>query len=76
MSHIMSYLTPSEQVQLQQLSQFFYHTQARSFNSAFPVLTLKRRLHLLNQDYVLLFNFEDMSKHKYIVRNAVSLWNH
>ena len=31
---------------------------------------------MLNQDYVLFFNFEDMSKDKFIVRNAASLWNH
>lgn len=58
------------------MSRFFYKTQARSFNQTFGIITQKRRLHLLNQDYVLLYNFDDMSKHKYLIHNATPLWNH
>ena len=76
MTHILSYLTPSDQIKNQGLNRFFYCTQARAFAPVFPVVNQKYRLHLLNQDYLLVFNFDDMSKHKYIINNFQQLWNH
>ena len=38
MTHILSYLTPSDQIKYQGLNRFFYYTQARAFAPVYPVV--------------------------------------
>ena len=76
MTDVINCLASQENVRLQGLNRFFYKTQPRCFSRSYPVAIQKRRLHLLNQDYVIIFDFTDMSKHKFIIRNAQPLWNH
>lgn len=77
MTHVLSYLHTNDQIKYQQLNRFFYKVQQRSFPATFPVHAPKRRLHLLNQNYILIFNFDTLSKTKHLIKNiSTPLWNH
>lgn len=76
MVHVLTYLHRKEQPKFQQLNKFFYTVQQRSFQNSFPVRTEKRRLHLFNQNYLITFCFNTLTKHKRTLKNSEQLWNH
>ena len=64
LSVIFEYLRPDEIIRFQTLSRFFYHVQMPRCVNRVLIAPQKRRLHLLNQDYVLLFDFDKLVKSK------------
>lgn len=75
---VLSYLANSEAIQLQQVSRYFYSVQMpRCSRSRVKIVASGFRLHLLNQNYIVLFDLLSNTKQKRIIRNPdhPNLWN-
>lgn len=77
LSVIFEFLRPDEILQFQTLSRYFYHIQVPRCIDRIKICPQKRRLHLLNQDYVLFFDFNTLvkSKIKLSGEGFQPLWN-
>jgi hypothetical protein len=64
LSVIFEFLRQDEILSFQALSHYFYKVQVPRCLNRIQIVLKKRRLHLLNQDYVLLFDFNKLEKSK------------
>ena len=75
---VLEYLSQSQATQLQVMSRYFYFVQLPRCQAAtIKVASSGYRLHLLNQDYIVLFNLLNKSKQMRRIKNAdhECLWN-
>jgi len=77
-SIVLQYLGQRQGLRLQVISRFFYETQIpRSMGSAIEIKLRKVRLHLFNHDYIIMFNMQNWTKEKRMLRNESipHIWN-
>lgn len=77
-SIVLQYLGQRQGLRLQVISRFFYETQIpRSMGSAIEIKLRKVRLHLFNHDYIIMFNMQNWTKEKRMLRNEniPHIWN-
>ena len=58
MANVFSFLSQLEVLQLQVLSKFYYDVQMPRYTGFTEIKVPKTRLHLLNHDYIILFNMQ------------------
>lgn len=78
LSFVLGYLGQRQGLRLQGLSRFFYETQIpRALGPVIEVKLRKVRLHLFNHDYVILFNMQNWTKEKRMLKNesVPHIWN-
>jgi hypothetical protein len=78
MTFVLSYLGQRQGLTLQQISRFYYNVQVpRSIGAIIDIKLRKVRLHLFNHDYIILFNMQQWTKEKRMLRNeeVPHIWN-
>ena len=74
---VLEFLSPADVIGLQQLSRFFYKVQMPRCQAWMKVACKSTRLHLLNQNYIVVFDLLRWTKSKRLVKNSnfQSMWN-
>jgi hypothetical protein len=77
-SFVLGYLGERASLKLQALSHFYYDIQIpRAIGPVVYIKLRKARLHLFNHDYLILFNMQNWTKEKRMLRNenVPHIWN-
>ena len=74
---VLECLSGRDSIHFQQLSHFFYKVQMPRCQARVKVTPKNTRLHLLNQNYIIIFDLIRMTKQKRLIQNPgfESLWN-